>query len=188
VTRLVDAIAAEDLKERPDFKPAWRPAIVAMQPAIAWAVNTYGQRLVTQSMLSAIISRESNFQNIFQAGVPRGPGCGVGPCQITAGVDWTDVDHPTLAPYGDLTVVRNNLWAAVAGFLVPALVAFPGSHRDAFDSYNLGVGGVEQELSAGEDPDALTTGGNYGTAVFDAWITYAAIALGVSVDWTGYTP
>jgi hypothetical protein len=182
-------ILAADIKNRPEINFPWRPDIMAMQPAIEYAVDAAGAPLVTQSMLAAIIDRETGFRNIFQEGVPRGPGCGVGPCQITSGVDWTDLDHPTYNGTGlDLTVVRNNLLVCCRNFLVPVLREFGGSHQEAFDAYNLGGGNVENEIAQGKSPDTWTTGGNYGRSVMQNWITYAGMALNMTPDWSSWQP
>ena len=180
-------ILARDLRERPDISFPWRPDIMAYEPAIDWAVDSAGNRSVSPMMVAAIIDRESNWRNIFQEGVERGTGCGVGLCQVTYGVDWTDMNKPKFRGV-DLTVPRYNIAVAIRNFLLPALQAFPNSHQEAFDAYNLGIGGVQGEIAAGESPDTFTTGGNYGRAVMQTWITYASIGLGLQVDWSTWKP
>ncbi len=182
-TRSIQEICAVDLQQAPGVNFPWRPDITAMADDINWAASTFGQKLVTPCMLAAIIERETNFRNILQAGVPPGPGCGVGPCQITAGVDWSDIEHPTFGGL-DLLVPRVNMTVAVKFFLVPVLQEFPDAHQAAFDAYNLGVGGVRAELAAGISPDARTTNGNYGGSVMQGWVQYAAILQNVTPDWT----
>jgi hypothetical protein len=183
----VHDVAMLDIRQQPGLNFPWRPDIMAVAADIRTACDAFGAGEVTPSMLAAIVKRESGFRNIFQAGMPRGVGCGVGYCQLTSGVEWIDLDHPTIGGL-DLTVPSNNFTVAVRDFLLPAFRSFPDSHQAAFDAYNLGAGGVAAELIAGESPDANTTDGNYGSDVFENWILYASINLGLEVDWTTWTP
>ena len=134
--------------------------------------------------LAAIVDRETGGRNIFQAGVPRGPGCGVGYAQITSGVDWSSLDHPAYSLSGesyDLTVAADNLYIAVAAFLAPSIdamlrvrsvVGFQKMPEEilfyAFMGYNYGWDGIRQKIIEGLDAqalDALTTNA-YGAGTF----------------------
>jgi hypothetical protein len=134
-------------------------------------------------MLAAIVQRESGGQNIFQEGIPAGPGCGVGLCQITYGVNWADPSFP-LYNGENLLDPLANLRIAASVFLEPALEQFPFNHIAAFAAYNLGIGGVQEEIAQGLDPDALTTGNDYGHDVFANWINFVAASCGYTVDWS----
>jgi hypothetical protein len=121
--------------------------------------------------LAAIVMRESGGQNIFQRGMPKGPGCGVGLTQITAGVDWTNPDDPRFQGYR-LLDPQQNLYVAAAFFLAPAInqclvlreqkAAVMAQFSDeilyfAFAAYNAGFGAVSSAINNGSDPDARTT-------------------------------
>jgi hypothetical protein len=184
----VDEIALTDLTTNPDLNFPWRPDMMKYQVAIKAAIAlTCPRATVSQCMLAALIERESNFINGFQTGVPRGPGCGVGLTQITAGVNWSNPNDPM---YAGLSLLdpHSNLVVCLQSFLIPAINAFPGDHQAAFDAYNLGARGVKLEQAAGESPDQNTTGGNYGRSVFQSWITYAAILQQATVDWSSWVP
>jgi hypothetical protein len=141
---------------------------------------------VDPCMLAAIVNRESGGQNILQEGVPAGPGCGVGLCQITYGVDWETLTAPTYPGYGSLFDPLVNLRVAATAFLQPTLEQFPYNHIAAFAAYNLGVGGVQQELAQGLSPDAYTTDNDYGRDVFTDWINFVAASCGYTVDWSSW--
>ena len=126
--------------------------------------------------LAAIVANETGGQNIFQAGVPRGPGCGVGLAQITAGVDWDNVDQPAYHdPQGKtwlLLAPPSNLYVAAQWFLAPAIdecealrAARPGTMAFwspeilffAFAAYNEGYGKLRNAVLENENPDRFTT-------------------------------
>ena len=180
-------LADYDVKNRPKLNVPWVPDIMAMYSALSNAVYVSGGS-VTECMIAAIARRETNFQNILQVGVPPGPGCGVGPCQITTGVDWSDPRRPRWPGVGEMLDVENNFYVAIKFFLQPAVNRFPDNHQAAFDAYNLGSSGVQGEQAAGESPDALTTGGDYGRDVFKNWVTLIAASIGATPDFTGWKP
>jgi hypothetical protein len=140
---------------------------------------------VEPCMLAAIVDRETGGRNIFQVGVPPGEGCGVGLCQITAGVSWQRPTHPMFQGF-ELLDPLSNLIVAAKFFLENALEAFPDNHVAAFAAYNLGGGGVQRELAQHLDPDAETTGHDYGHAVFESWINFTAASLSLNVDWSTF--
>ena len=181
----VTEIVAADAQARPAFHVPWRPALMALVSAFNVASET---RLVTPCIMAAVADRETNGQNIFQLGVPRGPGCGVGPWQITSGVDWTDLAHPTFPNYGDLTDVMVTARVAAHEFLEGVLEQFPSSHVAAFAAYNLGGGAVAREIAAGISPDAWTTDHDYGLDVFTRFVNFTAATQGVPVDWSTWKP
>jgi hypothetical protein len=145
-----------------------------------------GTQHVDACMLAAIVARESGGQNILQTGMAPGPGCGVGLCQITAGVDWSNGAAPAYPGFGSLLDPDVNLRVAAHAFLDPLLSMFPSNHIAAFAAYNAGPGNVQAELKKGLAPDAWTTGHDYGTDVFTSWINFAAASMGVNVDWAGH--
>lgn len=141
---------------------------------------------VDPCMLAAIVAQESGGRNILQSGIPPGPGCGVGICQITSGVDWTNVLEPSYPEYGLLLDTAINLRVCAEVFLQPLVAMFSTSHLAAFAAYNAGPGTVAEEILRGESPDTWTTEGDYGASVFTAWINFNAASLGVAVDWATF--
>lgn len=142
---------------------------------------------VPPCLLAAIVKRETNGQNIFQIGMPRGTDCGVGLAQITYGVNWADKNHPTLAGL-DLTVPSNNLRVAVQQFLTGLIndalaaqqespVEFGVSCRGQVAyavacGYNAGFNAVEQAMAQGVDADTKTTN-DYAAEVYPRYLAYA---------------
>jgi soluble lytic murein transglycosylase-like protein len=185
-TLSVTEIAARATSQRPAFNVPWRPAL--QQYAAAYQNAAAGTRGVDPCMLAAIVARESGGQNILQIGLAPGPGCGVGLCQITSGVDWSVSSAPTYPNYGPLLDPNINLQVAAHEFLDPLLQMFPNNHIAVFAAYNVGGGAVKKEVAAGLSPDAWTTGHDYGTAVFSDWINFVAASLGVNVDWANHKP
>lgn len=179
----VHSIAARDCAEKPDFAVTWRPALYALRGALAIARVTVK---VTPNMLAAIAARETGGLNVLQYGVPPGPGCGVGPWQITSGVDWSDPANPRYPGFGELLDPGVSARVAAACFLEPMLERFPGSHQAAFAGFNLGGGAVAQEIADGLPVDAWTTDHDYGADVFTHWINFAAVSFGANVDWASY--
>jgi hypothetical protein len=131
--------------------------------------------------LAAVVGNESDGKNELQEGtdtttmlLPDGTRPGVGPCQITAGVDWSNLQHPTYEGY-DLWNVPDNLYVAAAFFLAPAIASAQRLQESdpvgfakwgdgqvlfyAFAAYNEGVGRVQTKFAAGENPDDGTTDG-----------------------------
>ena len=124
--------------------------------------------------VAAIMWRETGGQNIYQTGVPRGPGCGVGLTQITSGVDWSNIDDPMLDDF-HLMLPADNLYACSAYYAVPLLSRAARLQRDnsnAFDAscrgqlafaaaagYNAGWTAVLRAVAKGIDADAFTTNG-----------------------------
>jgi hypothetical protein len=181
----VEQIAALAAKKKPKFNVPWRPVLQSFSALYDKAV--VGCKLAEPCMLAALVLRESGGQNIFQKGVLPGPGCGVGLCQITYGVDWSDIINPTYPGVpGLLLDPATNLKVAAHYFLEPALEKFPNDHVAAFASFNLGSNAVQNELIEGLSPDAWTTGHDYGIDVFTSWINFSAASMGIDVAWTQY--
>ena len=156
------------------------PAIYALRSPI----NAEAQiAKVPPCALAAIVDNESEGRNVLQEGMQPGPGAGVGLCQITAGVDWSDLAHPKFHGY-DLWNEADNLYVAAAYFLAPAIQSALRLQRDdptgfarfgdgqvlfyAFAGYNEGFGAVLARYKAGENPDGETTNG-YATRALSAY-------------------
>lgn len=181
----VQEIAALALAKKPAFAVPWRPAL--MQYASFYTAAVAGCTLADPCMLAAIVARESGGQNIFQHGMPLGAGCGVGICQITYAVDWTNLTNPGYPGVpGFLLDPKTNLYVAAHYFLEPTLEKFPNNHIAAFAAYNLGKDAVQRELIEGLSPDAWTSGNDYGHDVFTNWINFVAASLGHNVDWASW--
>ncbi len=123
--------------------------------------------------LAAIVEIESGGRNVLQQGMPAGDGCGVGLCQITAGVEW---DNPTSPTYNGHALLAPNVNLSVAAhsFLRPAIDAAIALREDprkaawmqsvnsqllfwAFAAYNGGTGFVTRCVAGDENPDEWTT-------------------------------
>ena len=140
--------------------------------------------------LAAIVARETGGRNVLQEGMPPGPGCGVGLCQVTSSVDWSDVAHPTFRGY-DLLDPGQNLYVAAAWFLGPSIsdalrlqrvdpvsfARFGGGQAlwYAYAGYNEGWGAVMKRYDAGQNPDGGTTDG-YGAWTFAKYLALVAEA------------
>ncbi len=146
--------------------------------------------------LAAIVQRESQGRNIFQEGVPPGPGCGVGLTQITYNVDWSDPQRPVwVTPSGtrlELLDPAQNLLCSAKFFLRPAidlmlnLRNLYGAEMSAFSSevlyfafaaYNAGGDQVESAIVRGVDPDTITTD-NYASGTLAIYHTLLAESHG----------
>jgi hypothetical protein len=182
----VQQIAALAQAKKPVFRVPWHPALMQYTSLYTEAVK--GCTLADPCMLAAIVARESGGRNVLQDGMAPGPGCGVGICQVTAGVSWSLTDPSWPGIPGSLLDPKTNLHVATHFFLEPALERFPNNHVAAFAAYNLGSSGVSTELAEGLSPDAWTTGDNYGASVFTDWINFSAVSLGHDVEWTSYKP
>jgi hypothetical protein len=163
------------------FNDPSQPALMAHRNDIQYAADQAG---IPSCLLAAIVWRESGGQNVYQEGVPRGPGCGVGLAQITAGVDWSNPDDPTYQGY-HLMTPADNLYVA-ANFFLKGLVQ-SASNAQAHDplafsnacrgqivfavacGYNAGWGAVQSALQQGVDADTRTTNG-YGADVLAKYI------------------
>jgi hypothetical protein len=145
------------------------------------AIDKYRQAINTQAnvtavppcALAAIVENESNGRNIFQEGVAAGDGCGVGLCQITYAVNWSDLNapsyngHPLLVPSANLYVagryfLRPAIDAAIALRLDPARAGWMQTISAqllyfAFAAYNLGPEAVADLVTQRIDPDEKTT-------------------------------
>jgi hypothetical protein len=190
-TLSVSEIGIRDAASRPDFAVSWRPVLYEARHRFRTASDLATQTgpAPSPNMLAAIMDRENPQGAIavpFQIGMARGPGCGVGDFQITSGVDWSDPNQPRYPGWGDLMDRQCATDIAAVAFLQPLLVQFPGSHLAVFAAYNLGGGGVAQELAQGLTPDAWTTDHDYALDVFTDWINFAAVSQGVSVDWPAW--
>lgn len=163
------------------FNVPAHPELMQYQNDIIYAS---GQANIPSCLLAAIVWRESGGQNIYQIGVPKGPGCGVGLTQITAGVDWTNTNDPTYQGY-HLMTPSDNLFVAANYFLkglvqsaqnaeTNNLAAFQKSCRGQIVfavacGYNAGWGAVSAAMNQGVDADTKTTNG-YGADVLSKYI------------------
>jgi hypothetical protein len=145
------------------------------------------QASVPACLLAAIVMRESRGRNILQVGMPAGPGCGVGLCQITYGVDWSDIKNPTLNGYA-LLIPRNNLLVAATYYLAPAIsecsqfeqtkpLLFNVCSRGqiaygAAAVYNGGWGAMQSAIGNGNDVSNYVTGGDDGPYCVDVYAKY----------------
>ena len=171
-------LAARAKAQRPAFQVPAHPELMRYTQHFTNAAANSQQ--VDPCMLAAIVHRESGGQNVLQYGMQPGPGCGVGLCQITAGVDWSNLSTPVYPGFGLLLDVDVNLRVAAIAFLDPLLKQFSGNHLAAFAAYNAGAGAVQNALQAGRSPDTVTTGGNYGSDVMSTWLSFVATSLGAS--------
>src|SRR5690348_12706449 len=151
-------VAAMAAHIRPAFNVPHLPQL--QQYRLLFTKAAMETKLVGPCMLAAIVQRESGGRNILQEGALPGPGAGCGLTQITYGVDWTQRAVPCYPGFGRLLDPLTNLRVSASQFLQPALAAFPGNLVAAFAAYNLGIGGVQEEIAQGLNPDARTTGGN----------------------------
>lgn len=150
------------------FTAPAHPALDALKSAINSEAMIAG---VPPCALAAICMRETGGRNVFQDGMPRGPGCGCGLTQITASVDWTDLDEPRFQGYR-LMDPQQNLYVAAAFFLAPAIKECLVLREQygatmarfsseilyfAFAAYNAGFGAVQSAIQNGRDPDLSTT-------------------------------
>lgn len=141
---------------------------------------------IAPCLLAAIVDRESNGRNILQEGVPAGPGCGVGLCQITYNVDWSVLTRPTFNNYF-LLDPEQNLYVAANYFLGPAVsecAQAQSNWPDKFQTacagqlaygaavaYNAGWDAVQMAMDREIDADRFTTN-KYATYVFDRYLYY----------------
>ncbi len=176
-------VVAMAARLHPAFNVPQKPLLQRYRLQMAAAAKA--TKLVDACMLGAIVDRESGGRNVFQEGVAPGPGAGVGLCQITYGVDWSSVSTPVYPGFGRLLDPLVNLRVAAIAFLEPALATFPGNIIAAFAAYNLGIGGVQNEIAEGLHPDARTTGGNYGSDCLHRYVNFAAASMLVDVRWNG---
>jgi hypothetical protein len=111
-------------------------------------------------LLFALGSRETNLRNINGDG---GHGRGI----------WQRDDRSFTIPADYLqTPLRqaSDAAALLAGHLGHFRDAYPTAiHRAAVCAYNAGRGGVTRAVQAGQKPDSVTTGGNYGADVLERW-------------------
>lgn len=167
------------------FKSPSHPAL----NALAAKINAEAMiAKIAPCLLAAIVARETGGQNILQEGMAPGPGCGVGLCQITAGVDWSSITQPTFHGY-DLLDESDNLYVAAAWFLSPLVTsaervqeaspaAFQRSCRGQVvyavaAGYNAGWGEVQNALLLGTDADGGTTNG-YAVDVLAKYAAFVA--------------
>jgi hypothetical protein len=148
--------------------------------------------VIPPCFLAAIVKRETGGRNILQIGVPPGPGCGVGVCQITYAVRWDDTSRPTFSGASgreyDLQSVPDNLACAVVEFLTP-LAGQMESLRSVSPTlygqcaagqilcgvaagYNAGYAPVASAVANAQQVDSVTTGGNYASAVFQSYLDF----------------
>ncbi len=168
-------LASQAQTLRPAFNVPTHPELMRYAANFSRAIG--GTSLVDPCMLAAIVARESGGQNVLQYGMSPGPGCGVGLCQITSGVDWSNPATPVYPGFGLLLDIDVNLRVAAVAFLEPLLQQFSGNHAAAFAAYNAGAGAVQNALRAGRSPDSVTTDGNYGSDVMNRWLSFVARSL-----------
>lgn len=144
------------------------PQLVGLEKYINLEADLEG---VPPCMLATVVKIESGGRNIFQENKRRGSGCGVGLCQITYGVNWSDPDHPTFNGL-ELLDPLQNLRASARFFLAPALTmaqALRGEYPEEFEAfgegqiayyafaiYNAGETAVRGQLARSLDPDLVT--------------------------------
>ena len=168
------------------FKSAKYPNINQWAAEINYACEG---TTVPPCLLAAIVQRESKGRNILQEGMPPGADCGVGLCQITSGVDWSSLTHPTydqldlLTPSSNLHVAVNNFLEGLIKSATEAQAASPVSFEAACRGqivfaaacgYNAGWGNVQRALIASADADSFiptTSGaeGPYGANVLELY-------------------
>jgi hypothetical protein len=167
------------------FKSPSHPALNALAAQINSEAKIAG---IPPCLLAAIAMRETGGKNIFQYGMPHAPGCGVGVCQITAGVNWSNAAAPTFAGY-KLLDVADNLYVAAAYFLRPLMTdaarwqrddpagfqaAFEGQQAYAIAAgFNAGEGADLRALQLRRDVDASTTD-DYAHGVFAFYTAFVA--------------
>lgn len=178
----VQQVSAYDAQHKPSFKVPWYPSLMANAMNYRKAADETAH--VTPCKLAAVNQRETRGQNIFQIGMPHEDGCGVGDFQITSNVIWTHPESPTYPGYGPLLDRLTNARVAAHEFLEPLARQFPNSTLAQFAGFNLGGGGVAQELARGISADAWTTDHDYGLDCFTHYINFVAASSGLVVDWT----
>jgi len=81
-------------------------------------------------------------------------------------------------PISNLTVgaevLKQNLIDFGFNFSSPSSAASQAALRAALDAYNAGEGAVKGALAAGENPDMVTTNGNYGSSVLALYKEYVS--------------
>jgi hypothetical protein len=159
--------------------------------ALAVSINNQARSAgVPPCALAAIVANETGGRNVYQEGMPKGPGCGVGLCQITSGVNWSG-DGPTYLADGqawDLMDPSSNLYVAAKYYLAPAIAEITNdriNHRTQYErfsgevlyfvfaAYNAGLGEVLSCVHTGDDPDAYTTD-HYAQRAFILYRTFVA--------------
>lgn len=172
------------------FSDASAPAL----NALASPINNEAQIAeVPPCFLAAIVARETGGRNVLQDGadpktglLPDGTTAGVGLCQITSGVDWSNPADPTYQGY-HLLKEDENLYVAGAFFLKGLLASahrlavynpagFQASCRGqlvyaAAAGYNEGWGAVLKRVAQGVDCDNGTTDG-YAHWVYAKYIEF----------------
>jgi len=155
-----------------EFNSPGHPGVNALRTSINNQAKAAG---VPPCALAAVVANETGGQNILQHGMPPGPGCGVGLCQITSGVDWTHMDQPTYQADGRAWALldpSSNLYVAAKYYLAPTIFDLlddrekhPAQYAEfssdilffVFAAYNAGTGTVISALRAGHNPDGYTT-------------------------------
>ncbi len=105
-----------------EFNCPSHPALNALRVSINNQAKSGG---VPPCALAAIVANETGGRNVFQEGMPHAAGCGVGLCQITSGVNWTDPKSPTYLADGQswaLLDPSSNLYVAAKYYLAPNIV------------------------------------------------------------------
>ena len=144
--------------------------------ALAVSINNQAKAGgVPPCALAAIVANETGGRNVFQEGMPHAAGCGVGLCQITSGVNWTDPESPTYLADGKswaLLDPSSNLYVAAKYYLAPNIFDLlddrekhPAQYAEfsgeilyfAFAAFNAGLGEVISAVRVGHDPDSWTS-------------------------------
>lgn len=136
------------------------PALSRWSEFVVRASQAHG---VPESLLFAIISRESGGQNIRGDG---GHGRGLTQIDDRFHGPWLDAHQQGMDPESNIDEGARILREAVDWFdthqhLLPQLSDTAFRLRCAIAAYNAGPGGVLRAVRAGEDPDHFTTGGDY---------------------------
>lgn len=146
--------------------------------------------------LAAIVKRESGGRNILEEGAVPGPGCGVGPCQITYDVNWADISRPTFKGESGrkylLQSVPDNLACAVVEFLTPLVgqmeelrASAPSLYgqcaagqilKGVAAGYNAGEPAVKAAVLSGQQVDTVTEHGNYASDVFQSYLNFCLLS------------
>src|SRR2546423_5219733 len=121
-----------------------------------WVTDVEKAHGLPQFLLLAVGSRETNLNVAFTQGTRGGGGHGHGV--------WQYDDRFHKIPAGFDTNARQQADIA-AGLLADLIKHFKGNLAAAMAAYNAGVGGVEKQLKKGSNPDAATTGKDYGSDV-----------------------
>lgn len=146
--------------------PSWTPANLAAHVATARRlalvplfVAAAARHGVPLAVLVAVADRETHLGALVENAGWRGDGGhGRGVMQID------DRAHPMFVnAHADDDHAANIQYGAA--YLATLARTFGGYTKAALAAYNAGPGAVQRAVSAGRDPDSVTTGGDYGADV-----------------------